>query len=293
MGQIMQRTRTISGSLLKVAYFWKVPVASRSKSVVERALSRLIMPPVVLGLIGICGLLAIWQLILWLGIVNPQLMPAPLTVFKAASSMAASGELFMHIAASVARALTGLAMGSAIGILFGLLTGRIQIFGYLTEPIAQLFRSIPAIAFVPLAIIWFGLGEQSKIFLITFGVFFPVWINTLMGVKNVRPVYIRAARSLGVTKQQLLRRVVLPAALPFIITGVRISVSIAYIMLAAAEMAGARTGLGQLIEESHLVFRVDRMLVGIVMLGILGFASDRLFMATIRKLFPWYGAERE
>jgi NitT/TauT family transport system permease protein/sulfonate transport system permease protein len=165
------------------------------------------------------------------------------------------------------------------------------VFGYLTEPIAQLFRSIPAIAFVPLAIIWFGLGEQSILFLISFGVFFPVWINTLMGVKNVKPVYIRAAESLGVTREQLLRRVIFPAALPFIITGLRISVAIAYIMLAAAEMAGARVGLGQLIQESYLVFRTDRMLVGIVMLGVLGLISDRLFMATVRRMFPWYGAE--
>jgi NitT/TauT family transport system permease protein/sulfonate transport system permease protein len=246
-----------------------------------------------LALIGIAGAVTSWHLILLFGLVNPQLMPSPVTVGLAAASMARSGELFVHIAVSVARALSGLVIGSTIGILFGVLTGRIQVFGFIMEPIAQLFRSIPAIAFVPLAIIWFGLGEQSKLFLITFGVFFPVWINTLMGVKNVKPVYIRAARTLGVSNEQLLRRVVLPAALPFIITGIRISVAISYIILVAAEMAGARMGLGQLIQESHLVFRIDRMLVGIVMLGILGFVSDRFFMAVVRRVFPWYGAERE
>jgi NitT/TauT family transport system permease protein/sulfonate transport system permease protein len=214
-------------------------------------------------------------------------------VFGAAIAMAASGELFVHAGVSLARALVGLLIGSVIGILFGLLTGRIALFCFMTEPIAQFFRSIPAIAVVPLAVIWFGLGETSKIFLITFGVFFPVWINTLMGVRNVKPIYIRAARSLGSTREQLLRRVILPAALPFIITGLRISVSIAFIMLAAAEMAGARSGLGQLIQESYLVFRTDRMMVGIAMLGLMGLIADRLFMASLRRIFPWYGAERE
>lgn len=261
-------------------------------SVILYAVSIFARPSIYLGVLGIASAIALWQVILELGIVDPRLMPAPMTVFRAAMSMAESGELFTHVGASVARAVTGLIIGSAIGILFGLLTGRIAVFAHLTEPIAQLFRSIPAIAFVPLAIIWFGLGEQSKLFLIVFGVFFPVWINTLMGVKNVRPVYIRVARSLGVSRQQELRRVIFPAALPFIMTGVRISVSIAYIMLAAAEMAGALVGLGQLIQESYLVFRTDRMLVGIVMLGILGLLSDRLFMAGVRRLFPWYGAER-
>ncbi len=250
-------------------------------------------PAILNGLIGIAGALALWQMILVMGWVDPNLMPGPLTVLGAAVDMAKSGELFVDIGASVARALSGLVIGSTIGILFGLLTGRSRVFAQILEPLAQLFRSIPAIAFVPLAIIWFGLGEQSKLFLISFGVFFPVWINTLMGVKNVRPVYIRAARSIGVSREQLLRRVVLPAALPFIITGVRISISIAYIMLAAAEMAGARVGLGQMIQESYQVFRTDRMIVGILVLGILGLVSDRLFMATLRKLFPWYGADRE
>lgn len=259
----------------------------------ESWLARMRSPVVVNGAVGVACALALWEVVLALGWVDRRLMPSPRTVLATGAGMAASGELFVHIGASVARALTGLVIGSGIGIVFGLLTGRIALVAQLLEPLAQLFRSIPAIAFVPLAIIWFGLGEQSKIFLITFGVFFPVWINTLMGVKNVRPVYVRAARSLGVTQQQLLRRVILPAALPFIITGVRISVAIAYIMLAAAEMAGAQQGLGQMIQESYLVFRTDRMIVGIVMLGILGLISDRLFMVGVRKLCPWYGAERE
>jgi ABC-type nitrate/sulfonate/bicarbonate transport system permease component len=284
----------MSGVPAEIAKPASIQRASRSfGSLLSRAVMVFARPSVYLGVLGVASAIALWQIILDLGIVDRRLMPAPITVLRAAASMAATGELVAHIGASVARAITGLVIGSAIGIVFGLLTGRITAFGHLTEPIAQLFRSIPAIAFVPLAIIWFGLGEQSKLFLIVFGVFFPVWINTLMGVKNVRPVYIRAARSLGVSPQQELQRVIFPAALPFIITGVRISVSIAYIMLAAAEMAGALVGLGQLIQESYLVFRTDRMLVGIVMLGILGLLSDRLFMAGVRWLFPWYGAERE
>jgi NitT/TauT family transport system permease protein len=284
----------MSGAPAEIAKPASIQRVSRSfGSLLSRAVMVVARPSVYLGVLGIASAIALWQIILDLGIVDRRLMPAPMTVLRAAASMAATGELVAHIGASVARAITGLIIGSAIGIVFGLLTGRITVFGHLTEPIAQLFRSIPAIAFVPLAIIWFGLGEQSKLFLIVFGVFFPVWINTLMGVKNVRPVYIRAARSLGVSPQQELRRVIFPAALPFIITGVRISVSIAYIMLAAAEMAGALVGLGQLIQESYLVFRTDRMLVGIVMLGILGLLSDRLFMGGVRWLFPWYGAERE
>jgi len=151
------------------------------------------------------------------------------------------------------------------------------------------FRSIPAIALVPLAVVWFGIGEMSKIALITWGTFFPVWISTYLGARDVNPTLIRSARSLGVGHAGLLLRVILPGALPMILAGLRQSLAISLVVMVAAELVGATLGLGELIASAQQIFRIDRMFVGLLALGAIGFALDRLFVFVTQRLFPWYG----
>lgn len=161
----------------------------------------------------------------------------------------------------------------------------------LINPLVQMFRAVPALAFVPLAIFWFGIGEVSKIFLIFWGVLFPVWVNTYLGVRDTNPLLGRAAASLGARGWRMLLFVVLPGALPFILAGLRISLSVAMVLLVAAELAGAMFGVGYLIQMSQQVFRVDQMFVGLISLGVMGFGADFLFNRAVARLLPWYGAE--
>lgn len=157
----------------------------------------------------------------------------------------------------------------------------------LLEPVIQVLRPIPGIAWIPFAILWFGVGEVPKLFIISLGVFFPVWLSTHVGVQATRSQYVEAAQSLGLGAHELFYRVVLPAALPSIVTGLRQGLAIAFILVVAAELTGASTGLGNLISQSHLTFRTDRMLVGLALLGVLGALVDFGFSRLARRLVHW------
>ena len=231
--------------------------------------------------------LALWEGVVRLGLVDRRMLPPPSTAVRESLAMVSAGLLQADVLASLRRAFSGFLLGSAIAITAGLLTGRVRLVRQVLEPIIQLFRPIPSIAFVPLAVLWFGLGETPKLFLVSYGVFFPVWINTHIGVSTVSSDYVRAARSLGCGRHQLFLAVILPAALPFVVAGLRTGISIAFVVLVAAEMTGAEAGLGYRIEQSHLVFRADRMVVGITMLGVLGALSDRLFDRVTSRFLFW------
>ncbi|CAO3424515.1 ABC transporter permease [Azospirillum doebereinerae] len=249
--------------------------------------------PVALGAFGVLAFFGGWEAASRAGLVNPHIIPAPGTVFACAWAMLASGELPGHFLASLWRAAAGFAAGAGLGLLLGVAMARRPRLHGLLNPLVQMFRAIPSLAFVPLAIFWFGIGEASKIFLIAWGVFFPVWVNSFIGVRDVNPLFGRAAASLGAGGWRLLLHVVLPAALPFIVAGLRVSLSVALVILVAAELAGAMRGVGYLIQLSQLVFRVDQMFVGLLALGVMGFTADTLFDLGVRRLMPWYGAERK
>lgn len=223
--------------------------------------------------------------------INLAMFPPPSHVVGTFIDMVSSGELLMHMLASLQRAALGFLIGGLLGIVIGLLTGQLTMFRNLCDPVLQGLRSIPGIAFVPLAIVWFGLGEASKVALIAWGTFFPVWLNTYIGVRDVPNVLLRSAASLGCSGSSVMYRVVMPSAMPFILAGLRQATATAFVMLVAAELVGASSGLGFLISFSHLVFRVDMMFVGLIALGALGFAADRIFVALLPRIFPWYGGE--
>lgn len=246
---------------------------------------------ILLGVLGTSVFFLAWEALSRSGWVNPVMLPGPSVIVRTALAMLASGELQTHLKQSLIRALAGFAIGSTLGIVLGIAMARLPRVDSLLNPLVQMFRAVPALAFVPMAIFWFGIGEVSKIFLISWGVFFPVWVNTSLGVRDTNPLLGRAAASLGASGWRMLAFVVLPGALPFIIAGLRISLSVAMVLLVASELAGAMFGVGYLIQMSQQVFRVDQMFVGLISLGAMGFSADLLFNRVVRKMLPWYGAE--
>ena len=146
---------------------------------------------------------------------------------------------------------------------------------------------MPPISFVPIAILWFGLGEASKYFLVFWGVFFVVWINTHIGVTNVPKIYLEAAQNLGASERGMVHQVVLPAALPMLLAGLRTAIPIGFYSLVAAEIAGAYSGVAYMIEIAHTNFQIDKMFSGLVILGIGSALADRLFVAVTSRAFPW------
>lgn len=244
-----------------------------------------------LNVLGIMLFLAFWEatphVIPWM---NKLLFPPPSDVVGTFRELVASGELIENIRVSLTRVLKGFLIATILGALAGLLTGRVQSLQFLSDPLLHGMRSVPAIALVPLSLLWFGIGEPSKVALIAWGAFFPIWLNTYTGVRDVPPVLLRSARSLGAGRLQAMFLVVLPAALPFILVGLRQGIGIALIVLVAAELAGANSGVGFMIATSHQLFRVDIMFVGIATLGFLGYVIDRLFVLLQGYLFPWYSS---
>jgi len=246
-----------------------------------------------LGLVGVVIFLCLWEIApRVLPGVNTKMFPPPSDTVRELYAMSfKTGEIWPHVAASLKRAVMGFLLGASLGVVIGVVTGRSTVLRQLSDPLLHGFRAIPAIAIVPLAIVWFGLGDLSKVMLIAWGTFFPVWVNTFIGVRDLPPVYLRSAASLGASRVQQVFLVALPAALPFVFAGLRQATAVAFVVLVAAELVGAEQGLGYLISFAHLVFRVDVMFVGLIFLGAIGFAADHLFASLLTRLFPWYGGE--
>ena len=209
----------------------------------------------------------------WLA--NPSLLPSPLTVLSRAAELAASGDLWKHMASSLGRVLVGYAAGAALGIACGLLIGRFAGVERLLNPSLNFIRSIPPIALVPFSIIVFGIGENSKYAIVAYLVFIVLALSAAAGVRETPRIRIRAAQALGANGPTILRRVVLPSAFPYILTGLRVALNLAFMAVVSAELIGARTGLGYLIISSQTMLETEQMLVGILSLGVLGALLDR------------------
>jgi ABC-type nitrate/sulfonate/bicarbonate transport system permease component len=202
--------------------------------------------------------------------------------------MILSGEIAHNIAVSVGRAGVGFLIAAVLGIAAGVVTARVRVLQHLTEPLLHGFRAVPVIALVPLSVLWFGIGESAKVALVATGAFFPIWIATFIGVRDVHIVYLRSAACLGAGRLATMLWVILPAALPFILTGLRQAMAISLIVLVAAELSGATAGVAYMMSMGHQLFRVDVMFIGLLLLGTLGFVFDRLFVLLTQRLFPWY-----
>ncbi|MFT0858870.1 ABC transporter permease [Ancylobacter sp. G4_0304] len=255
----------------------------------HRARRRLFFVRAGLNLCGVALFLLAWESVPWLfPSINRVLFPTPSVVFATFWPMLISGEIPTNISVSVRRAATGFLLATVLGIAAGVFTARSRLTEYLTEPLLHGFRSVPVIALVPLSVLWFGIGEGAKVALVATGAFFPIWIATFIGVRDVNLVYLRSAACLGAGRLATMFLVVLPAALPLILAGLRQAMAISLIVLVAAELSGATSGVAYMMSMGHQLFRVDIMFIGLMLLGTLGFAFDRLFVWLTRRLFPWY-----
>jgi len=233
-------------------------------------------------------LLIFWDWLVRSGMVNHIFLPSPATVLYAFRDLFEDGSLWVHLFASMKRVLTGYAIGAVLGVGLGLWLGWMRTVGAYINPLVELFRPMSAIAIIPLAILWFGIGETPKIFLIAYSTLFPVLLSTIEGVRNTDPLFIRAARTLGAGRLRLIATVVIPSAAPFIYSGLRISMGIAMIVIVAAEMVAADNGLGWLILDSERTYNTERMVAGIITISVLSMAIDLLFGIFRRRLFPWW-----
>ena len=232
-------------------------------------------------------ILTIWELLARSGFVKRQLFPTVGDTFDAGVALWRAGFVVEDTLSSLSRALVGFLIGGVVGIVIGVATGSNRIMDYIVSPMVRVFRPIPAIALVPLATVWFGIGERAKWFLIAYSVFLAVWLNVHAGVSSVSETHLRVAASLGASRTRTFREVVLPAAAPDIVGGLRYGAAVAFIVLVAAELAGAQAGLGYRIQISGQFLQTDRIFFGLLQLGVFGALLDSAFVAFSSKFVHW------
>jgi ABC-type nitrate/sulfonate/bicarbonate transport system permease component len=236
-------------------------------------------------------LLVLWQVVSawWLPSIDPHLallMPAPLKIVAAANELIRSGELLHHLLASLKRELLAFSM-AIFAIPVGIAMGWWKAVNDQVDPVIEVLRPIPPLAWIPLSILWFGISDLQNQFIIFLGMVFPILINTVVAVKSVEPNLVRAARTLGASEGDILVKVVFKAALPQIITGVRVGLGVGWMALVAAELVGARSGLGFLISDARTLLRTDIIVVGMLTIGLAGLIIDQSIRFAARKLMPW------
>jgi sulfonate transport system permease protein len=229
-------------------------------------------------------LLAGWQIAAAAGWLSSRILPEPFAVARAAWSLALSGELWLHLRTSLWRAIYSFVVGGGLGLALGLLTGSFRSAETLLDTSLQMVRNIPALALIPLVILWFGIEETAKIFLVAVGVFFPVYLNTFHGIRSVDPGLIEMAKSYGLSGWPLYRDVILPGALPSILVGVRFSLGLVWVLLIVAETISAQSGIGYMTMNAREFLQTDVVLVGILLYALLGKVAD----AGSRLLERWW-----
>lgn len=232
-------------------------------------------------------IVAAWQGAASAGLINTRFLPPPLAIGRALVELAASGELWAHLSASLRRFVLGWAMGTAAGLVLGFAIGLFTLARAPGMAVVSALFPIPKIALAPLFIIWFGIGEGSKLATLAFGVFFPTVINTVAGVDSVPRGLIRMGQSFGLSRAAIVGKIVLPGALPAILSGFRITTSTAVILLVAAEMIGADKGIGSFVLQAGNLYDTDGLMAGIVMLSALGLTVAWLLGVLERRLLAW------
>jgi ABC-type nitrate/sulfonate/bicarbonate transport system permease component len=229
----------------------------------------------------VSGAVVIWQLF------NPIFLPGPWLVLGNVLDMAVRGQLWIHLAATLERVAVGFGTGAGLGVGLGLAAGHLRPIRAVVEPLVELLRPIPPLAVLPMFIVWVGIGETSKIGFITYATFFPIFLTTVTGVRQIDPLLLRAAQSLGARGIGLFTRVILPAALPDILTGLRLGVALAFFVIVISEFIGAEHGLGYLINDGRNFFLVPQMLGAAIVLGLLGYVGNGLVRLLERRLTRW------
>jgi len=233
-------------------------------------------------------LVSVWQIASSQGWISVRVLPAPLAVLQAFGRLAESGELWTHVQISAGRALLGLAVGGGLGLALGLFTGSIRWVETLLDSSIQMVRNIPALALIPLVILWFGIDETAKLFLISVAVFFPIYINTFHGIRNVDPGLIEMGRTYGLSQWGLYRQIILPGALSSILVGLRFSLGLMWVILIVAETISAQAGIGYLTMNAREFLQTDVVLVGILLYALLGKLADVFAKGLERYWLRWH-----
>jgi NitT/TauT family transport system permease protein len=240
--------------------------------------------------LALAGLVVAWEIAARTGWVPVLFLPSPLGVLREGRDMIASGELLVHLGASLERLVLGFLVGGGLGVIVGIAVGFFAVADAVGMPLIAATFPIPKIALLPLLILWLGIGEASKVAVIALGVFFPMAINTYAGVRQADPLLIRAAVAFGARRLSVIRKVILPSALPMIFAGLRLGAGTALLLLVAAEMIAVESGIGFLVLHAGNIMATTKLMVGIVLLSLLGLLSHWGLGRLERALIPWRGA---
>jgi sulfonate transport system permease protein len=231
-----------------------------------------------------------WEIASRTGWLSSRILPEPLAVAVAFRDLLKSGELLRDVAISTGRALGGLAIGGGLGLALGLLTGTFRTAETLLDTTLQMVRNVPPLALIPLVILWFGIDESAKLFLVSIGVFFPIYLNTYHGIRSVDAGLVEMARSYGLSGWPLYREVILPGALPSILVGLRFSLGLMWVLLIVAETISAQSGIGYMTMNAREFLQTDVVLVGVLLYALLGKLADLIARALERRCLRWHAA---
>ena len=235
------------------------------------------------------GLLVMgWQILSVAGFIPSRILPAPTAIAQAGFHLAQTGELWTHLSVSAARAGAGFLIGGSLGLIFGVLTGLLKRAELLLDSSFQMLRNIPPLAMIPLVILWFGIGEEARVFLVALGVFFPVYLNTFNGIRSIDPGLLEMGKVYGLSNWQIITDIVLPGATPSILVGVRFSLGVAWIILIVGEQIAANSGIGYLAMNAREFMQTDIIVFSILLYALLGKFSDSLARQLEYKLLPWH-----
>lgn len=234
------------------------------------------------------GLLFGWQIGAQLGWISSRILPAPYDIGLSFAALAGSGELWHHLGISLQRALAGFVVGGSIGLVLGFLTGTSHIAEKLLDTSMQMVRNVPHLALTPLVILWFGIGEEAKLFLIALGVMFPIYLNTFHGIRSVDRQLIEMGKSYGLGRWALVREVILPGALPSILVGVRFSLGVMWLTLIVAESIATSSGIGYMAMNAREFFQTDVVVVAILLYALLGKLADVFARQLEQRWLPWH-----
>ncbi|WP_421213135.1 taurine ABC transporter permease TauC [Aeromonas dhakensis] len=247
-----------------------------------------------ISLLTLGALLVLWWLVARLGLISPLFLPPPAQVLQQFATLAGpqgfmDATLWQHLAASLQRILIALAAATLFGVTVGLAMGLSPTLRGMLDPLIELYRPVPPLAYLPLMVIWFGIGETSKVLLIYLAIFAPVAMATLAGVQGARQVRLRAARALGANRWQVLWYVIVPGALPDMLTGLRIGLGVGWSTLVAAELIAATRGVGFMVQAAGEFLATDVVLAGILVIALIAFTLELGLRALQRRLTPWHG----
>ncbi len=246
------------------------------------------------SLLTLCALLALWWLVARLGLISPLFLPSPAQVLQQFATLAGpqgfmDATLWQHLAASLQRILIALIAAAFFGVTVGIAMGLSPTLRGMLDPLIELYRPVPPLAYLPLMVSWFGIGETSKVLLIYLAIFAPVAMATLAGVQGAKQVRLRAARALGANRWQVLWYVIVPGALPDILTGLRIGLGVGWSTLVAAELIAATRGVGFMVQAAGEFLATDVVLAGILVIALIAFTLELGLRALQRRLTPWHG----